>query len=62
MRFSSGDDSAMKGTIIVLKMPISLQTEYSAVIKNRKLDKNVRMINKNIKSIVENTKWRLATD
>ena len=39
----------------------SLQSEYSAEIGNRKLENNVRMVNRKIKSIVEtqNSGWRL---
>ena len=50
----------MKRTIVVLKK-VSLQTKYCAVIRNRKLDNNVRMINRKIKSIVgtQNGGWRL---
>ena len=39
----------------------SLQSEYSAEIGNSKLENNVRMVNRKIKSIVEtqNGGWRL---
>ena len=53
LRFSSGNTSAMKGTIIV---------RIVQWVRNLELDNNVQMKNRKIKSSAENTKWLLATN